>query len=366
MAEVHEDCVSRLGVADPAPVPVVPQGAPPVLMPTAARVSVTDAFDFAPKALELARMLAESDMVPKQYIGKPGNIIVAIQWGAEVDLKPMQSLASIAVINGKPGLYGDVGKAILQSKGCLIFEWDTKKIESMGYAECTIRRNGRPDVTRTFSKDDAVRAKLWGKDGPWQTYPYRQMAWRAFWFAARDAAADLLRGMPGVEELIDMPTERDITPVAAPADAPRPSRSDAVRDRLAKVTVEDVVKAFDEAKDLDAGNDAIEKAKKLKSPEDQAKANAAYHRFVQRIRGKGAVHEGSATTVDTETGEVTKSAAPSVQDVRAAISKATREKNVDDLDVAGSMIDGIDAPEDVKAALKADYASGKAALAGAA
>ena len=30
------------------------------------------------------------------------------------------------------------------------------------------------------------------------------MAWRAFWFAARDAAADLLKGLGGAEELADI------------------------------------------------------------------------------------------------------------------------------------------------------------------
>lgn len=49
----------------------------------------------------------------------------------------------------------------------------------------------------------AKTAKLWGKEGPWTNYPYRQMAWRAFWWAARDAAADVLKGIWGVEELVD-------------------------------------------------------------------------------------------------------------------------------------------------------------------
>ena len=52
---------------------------------------------------------------------------------------------------------------------------------------------------------DAKTAGLWGKDGPWRNYPWRQIAWRAFWFAARDAAADLLRGMGGFEEGVDTP-----------------------------------------------------------------------------------------------------------------------------------------------------------------
>lgn len=165
------------------------------------------AFDFQPRdlpeALKLAEMLANSTMVPKDYIGKPGNCFIAMQFGHELGLKPVQSLQGIAVINGKPGIYGDAGKALLLSNGCEIIERDIAEIKATGIAQCTIRRRGRPDVTRTFSRENAQSAGLLGKDGPWRQYTERQMAWRAFWFAARDAAADILKGMAAAEELRD-------------------------------------------------------------------------------------------------------------------------------------------------------------------
>jgi len=156
----------------------------------------------------MADYLSNSDMVPKQYRGKPADCLVAIQWGNEIGLKALQALQSIAPINGKPNLYGDAGKALLLAHGCIIEEDDTEVMKASGKGRCKITRPGRPPVQRTFSLDDAKTAGLWGKDGPWKTYPYRQMAWRAFWFAARDAAADLLRGMGGFEEGIDIPAER--------------------------------------------------------------------------------------------------------------------------------------------------------------
>lgn len=166
-------------------------------------------FDLSPRnfeqALTLADYLAGSDMVPKQYRGKPGDCLVAMQWGMEIGLKPLQALQSIAPINGKPNLYGDAGKALLLSHGCIIEEDDSEVVKANLRASCTITRPGRPPVRRTFSQEDAKTAGLWGKDGPWRNYPWRQMAWRAFWFAARDAAADLLRGMGGFEEGVDTP-----------------------------------------------------------------------------------------------------------------------------------------------------------------
>lgn len=164
-------------------------------------------FDLSPQtfeqALVFADYLAASEMVPKHYRGKAGDCLIAMQWGMEIGLKPLQALQSIATINGKPGLFGDAGKAILLAAGCIIEESDIAEIREKGFARCKITRPGRPPTERTFSEADAATAGLWGKEGPWKTYPFRQMAWRAFWFAARDAASDLLRGLSGAEELVD-------------------------------------------------------------------------------------------------------------------------------------------------------------------
>ena len=175
---------------------------------TALTVAPRQQFDLSPQSFEQAltfsEYLAASEMVPKAYRGKPGDCLIAMQWGYELGLKPLQALQSIATINGKPGIYGDAGKAILLSKGCTIEEDDIAVVEKNCRARCKITRPGRPPVERTFSIDNAKTANLWGKEGPWRNYPWRQMAWRAFWFAARDAAADLLRGVAGFEELLDM------------------------------------------------------------------------------------------------------------------------------------------------------------------
>lgn len=173
-------------------------------------------FDLSPttfeQALTFANYLAESDMVPKQYRGKPGDCLIAMQWGFEVGLKPLQALQNIAAINGKPSLYGDAGKALLLSNGCDIDEDDIAIVEKNKRARCKISRPGRTPVERTFSVENAQTAGLWGKDGPWRAYPWRQMAWRAFWFAARDAASDILRGMNGFEEVLDMQMSQAPTP----------------------------------------------------------------------------------------------------------------------------------------------------------
>lgn len=183
------------------------------------------AFSLVPQslseAMELAKLIADSDLAPKDYRGKPGNVLIAVQLGREVGLGPMTAIQNIAVINGKPSIYGDAGKAILLRYGLVIEEDDVEVIKKTGTARCRITRHGFPPCERTFSKDAAKTAGLLGKQGPWTNYPERQMAWRAFWFAARDIASDLLKGLGGAEEIRDI-SERDITPMSSrvPAELP--------------------------------------------------------------------------------------------------------------------------------------------------
>lgn len=177
------------------------------------------AFDLSPRSLEqamqLANILADSSIVPKDFIGKPGNVLVAIQWGMELGLKPMQAMQNIAVINGRPSLWGDALLAlVLASPVCeYVQEW-----EENGTAFIKVKRRGKPEDVQSFSDDDAKKAGLIGKQGPWAQYPQRMKKMRARAFALRDNFADVLKGIAVAEEVMDIePVERDITPRATPA-----------------------------------------------------------------------------------------------------------------------------------------------------
>ena len=74
---------------------------------------------FAPatltEAMQFSEMLAKSSMVPRAYQGKAEDVLVAMQWGREIGLAPLQALQNIAVINGKPSVYGDAAMALVQA-----------------------------------------------------------------------------------------------------------------------------------------------------------------------------------------------------------------------------------------------------------
>lgn len=160
------------------------------------------------EAKQFAGELANSNLVPKAYAGKPLDILVAIQWGNEIGLAPMQALQNISVINGKPSVYGDAAMALVQaSPVCEGVEEFFEGESTSTVAVCIAHRKGRKPVTARFSVEDARRAGLWGKQGPWTQYPKRMLQMRARGFALRDAFPDVLKGLITTEEAEDYPEE---------------------------------------------------------------------------------------------------------------------------------------------------------------
>jgi hypothetical protein len=159
-------------------------------------------------AMKFGEMVASSDFAPKDFRGKPASCMLAIQCGAEIGLAPLQSLQSIAVVNGRPAVYGDAALAVC--KASPVCEYVTESIEGDGeqmVAVCTAKRRGYPQPTVVrFTVADAKKASLWGKSGPWSQYPRRMLQMRARGFALRDAFPDVLKGLVTAEEAQDYPT----------------------------------------------------------------------------------------------------------------------------------------------------------------
>ena len=200
------------------------------------------------EALQMAEMLCKSTLIPKDFQNSPGNVLVALQWGMEIGLGPMQALQSIAVVNGRPSLWGDAVIALCRSHP--VCEWVTETVDGTGealIATCTTQRRGEPEpVSRSFSWSDAKRAGLIGKAGPWTQYPTRMMQLRARSWCLRDAYPDLLRGMAVAEEAQDIPSR------TAPAEAQSPAaaltrtdqaKSKLLADRHRKAVTESIIKS---------------------------------------------------------------------------------------------------------------------------
>jgi hypothetical protein len=177
------------------------------------------------EAMRFSEILASSTMVPRDFQGKPGNVLVAIQWGREVGLGPLQALQNIAVINGRPSIWGDAALALVRGHpDCASVQEGAEGEGDARHGWCEVTRRGEQPQRRTFSIADAKRAGLWGKSGPWTQYPDRMLQLRARGFAIRDVFPDALRGVLTREEAEDTPPEprhvENLAAAVAPAPAP--------------------------------------------------------------------------------------------------------------------------------------------------
>lgn len=200
------------------------------------------------QALTFSNYLADSDLVPKDFKGKPGNCLIAMQWGAELGLKPLQALSNIAVINGRAALWGDAVIALVRGSSKCEY---VQESDDGHTATCRVKRRGEPEEVRTFGMDDAKTAGLLGKQGPWTQYPKRMRQMRARAFALRDVFPDVLRGMPVAEEVMDIPRDMGAADVVRNEEPPK----SAARPELPEYAQADL------EKNLPAWRNAIEAGK---------------------------------------------------------------------------------------------------------
>jgi hypothetical protein len=244
--------------------------------------SVTDAMKFS-------ETVANSDFAPKDFRGKPASCMLAIQCGAEIGLAPLQSLQSIAVVNGRPSVYGDAALAVC--KASAVCEYVIESIEGEGdqmVATCTAQRRGYPQPTVVkFTVADAKKASLWGKSGPWTQYPRRMLQMRARGFALRDAFPDVLKGLVTAEEAFDYPT-----PVVASEPVVVRPKFDNDEPRPAKVVLSPKVKAEPQRTRAEAGRLAISAASTIEACE--------------ALRSKLDTYANAGEITDAEFSELTK------------------------------------------------------------
>ena len=228
------------------------------LSTTTSRGLALQTFD---DAMRFGKMLADSEFAPKDFRGKPASCVLAVQHGAEIGFGPMQAIQCIAVINGRPSIWGDAALALVMASPVCEYVKETIEGEAdAATAICTAKRKGYPEpVVVRFSMADAKRAGLAGKSGPWSQYPKRMLQLRARGFALRDAFPDVLKGLITSEEAQDYAAnpesppvvvtqpQRTETPASQPALQPVKAATDAdmVKAKKAINATKDVVKLGD-------------------------------------------------------------------------------------------------------------------------
>lgn len=208
-------------------------GPPAAPQPPATASAVTPAapilapLEFGKRGMQLStydelwrfsNMISRTDFAPKDMRSKPEAIMAAIQLGAELGLGPIQAMQNIAVINGRPSVWGDSMLALCQAfpkfNHEVFREWYTGTPYDDDFtAHCQVGRLGvRTPIVASFSVADAKKAGLWGKAGTWTNYPKRMLQMRARSFGLRNGFADVLKGIWTREEMMDVERSAEMAP----------------------------------------------------------------------------------------------------------------------------------------------------------
>lgn len=209
-------------------------------------------------AWRIATAVVRAGMAPRG-LDTVEKSMVAIMHGLEVGLTPMNALQSIAVVNGRPTVWGD--GAIGLARGSGLLEWMEETYEGEEGSDafkavCRVKRKGEPrPVEGEFSVADAKVSGLWtkrGRDGqptPWQQYPKRMLKMRARAFALRDGFADVLKGLAIKEEVEDY-HNATLAPRDEPP-APPPAQIEQAAEATPVTPAEDLVHVTDQAETVE-------------------------------------------------------------------------------------------------------------------
>jgi len=140
-----------------------------------------------------ARYLAKADLLPKAYRDKPGNVLLAIEYGEALGVAPMTAINMIHVIDNKPSIGAGLMAALVRKHGHrLRVEVDpVNKI-----ANAMLWRADDPDFafTSTWDMERAKTAGLTSKDN-WRHYDINMLKARATAEVCRDGCPEVLAGI---------------------------------------------------------------------------------------------------------------------------------------------------------------------------
>ena len=166
--------------------------------------------------------MAQSDLLPPAYRGKPANVLVAMEWAHALGVAPMTAMQQVHIIEGKPTASAQMIAGLVRRAGhnLRVGGDDTRAV-------CEITRSDDPDFVfkSVWTIERAQKAGLTNK-GTWKQYPGSMLKARAITEAARDACPEALLGVAYTTEEVEphRPAQSrvDTTRVMPKAPEPQP------------------------------------------------------------------------------------------------------------------------------------------------
>lgn len=176
-----------------------------------------------PQAFEhgqrVAKALASSDIVPKQYQGNVANTLVALNMSNRIGADPMIVMQNLNIIHGRPSwsssflissinTSGRFGSLRYKKENLGMINHQGKQIENLACTAYAKDLDGETLEGSRITIQMAIAEGWYTKSGSkWPNMPEQMLMYRAASFFSRAYCPEITMGMKTTEEYEDMGTE---------------------------------------------------------------------------------------------------------------------------------------------------------------
>jgi len=178
------------------------------IIPDTAAFSAPAQFEHSQR---VAKMLASSSLIPKEFQGNIQNTMIALEIANRIGASPLMVMQNLYIVHGKPSWSSTFIIAAINS--CNKFsplrfevtgEGDNKGCVAWCLEKGTNERLESPRVNIEMAKKEGWFSKAGSK---WQTMPELMMRYRSAAFFGRLYAPEIMMGMQTFEEIQDVKAE---------------------------------------------------------------------------------------------------------------------------------------------------------------
>ncbi|MCK5132421.1 MAG: hypothetical protein KAR40_09765 [Candidatus Sabulitectum sp.] len=155
-----------------------------------------------------AGMLAQSDLVPKEFKGNIANCVIAMELANRLGASPMSVMQNLYIVHGKPSWSSQFIIAAVNSTGNFSpirykMSGKDKTLACIAWAieKATGERLEGPPITMEMADKEGWLKKPGSK---WQNMPELMIRYRAATLFGRLYAPEILMGMQTADEVIDV------------------------------------------------------------------------------------------------------------------------------------------------------------------
>jgi hypothetical protein len=174
------------------------------------------------RALKYAKSISNTDIIPEQFRGKEGNVLIALDLAARARENPLVIMQNLQIIKGKPSFSSQYVNEKIREAGYKIrfeegqdgtVEWQKKQIPNY-FCRVVAEKNGEQFRGPLVDCKIAIASGWFDRSGSqWPITPEKMCLYRSISWWSKKWEPGIGLGFPTSEEAEDIPTVKS-APIA--------------------------------------------------------------------------------------------------------------------------------------------------------